>query len=102
MMSKIKNIVKYDRDGHADHTQICTGDSLKIERKPTEEDEEDDFCNVCQEDLFFSSQITKRIAILDRGHKEVKGWICPYCFTEFDNRDNILVLMSKSAIQGKA
>ena len=101
-MPKIRNIVKYDRDGHADHTQICTGDNVKIEREYTGEEEDDDFCDVCQEDLFFSSEITKRIAILDREKKEVKGWVCPACFTEFDNKDNILVLMSNSAVQGKA
>jgi len=95
-----KTIVKFDKDGHADITQICTGQPVPMVRE--EIDGDDDLCSVCSEDLFFSSEVTKRIAILDGDLKEVAGWVCPACFTEFDNKDNILVLMSRSPIQGKS
>ncbi len=96
-----KNIVKFDKDGHADLTQICTGKHIMLKRD-CPPDGEDDLCSVCSEDLFFSSEVTKRIAILDGDLREVAGWVCPACFTEFDNKDNILVLMSRSPIQGKS
>jgi hypothetical protein len=95
-----KNILRFNKDGHADVTQLFTGQHIEMCR--TDDGGEEDLCNVCQEDLFFSSEATKRIAILDGELNEVAGWVCPACFTEFDNKDNILVLMSRSPIQGKS
>ena len=60
-----------------------------------------DACPVCDKELFYSPEITKRIAIVDN-EEEVKGWICPECYSEFDMSDNIKTLLSKSSIQGKA
>lgn len=100
-MSKEKPVVRYDKDGKRYDTEFCweatpleRADEVKIEEG------EPDLCGVCDTDLFFSSEITKRIAILG-DDKSVTGWICPSCFTEFDNKDKILVLMSKSSVQGK-
>lgn len=95
-----KTVLKFNKDGVPDLQQICTGQHVPMSREDCIED--DDLCSVCSEDLFFSSEVTKRIAILDGDLKEVAGWVCPACFTEFDNKDNILVLMSRSPIQGKS
>ena len=101
---KVKNekVVIYNRDGKAQSTQVCTGGLTPL--RPITEDEpyEADLCNVCDTDLFFTSDVTKRIAILNGKGDEVTGWVCPTCYTEFDNKDNIQVLMSKTSVQGKA
>ena len=60
-----------------------------------------DACPVCDKELFYSPDITKRIAVVDN-HEEVKGWICPECYSEFDMGDNIKTLLAKSNIQGRA
>lgn len=97
-----KPVVRYNKDGKQYDTEMCwEATPLGREEDLIVEKGEPDLCNVCNEDLFFSSEVTKRIAILG-DDKSVTGWICPSCYTEFDNQDKILVLMSKSSIQGKA
>jgi len=99
-MAKEKPVVRYDKEGQKYDTEVCW-QATPLEREIEREEGEPDLCNVCDEDLFYSSEVTKRIAILS-DDKQVTGWVCPSCFTEFNNKDKILVLMSKSSIQGKA
>tara|TARA_R100000458_G_scaffold46828_1_gene45418 strand:+ start:957 stop:1262 length:306 start_codon:yes stop_codon:yes gene_type:complete len=101
-MGKVAKVIRFDKDGEQFQSDI-SGDSV-TELKTNCQDTEDgpvDPCPSCDENLFYTSEVTKRIAILD-GDQQVSGWICPSCFTEFDNNDNILILMSRSSIQGKA
>lgn len=100
-----KDIIKYDRDGQGISAEICTGDPIPLNRELEDilsESDGTDLCKVCKEDLFYSSEVTKRIAILGDGNDKVTGWVCPSCFTEFDIKDKIIVLMSRSSVQGKA
>ena len=60
-----------------------------------------DACPVCDEELFYTNEITKRIAVVDNS-EELQGWICPKCYSEFDMKDNIKTLFAKSSIQGSA
>ena len=60
-----------------------------------------DACPVCDEELFYTPEITKRIAVVDNA-EELQGWICPTCFSEFDIEDNIKTLFAKSGVQGRA
>ena len=102
MPKKSRNIVKYDKEGIPSTAEICAGDPVPMHREIMNTIEDDDLCSVCAEDLFFSSEVTKRIAILGSDDSDVIGWVCPACFTEFDIQDKIIVLMSRSAVQGKA
>ena len=97
--SRVK-VITYDKDGVSIDSDVCTGDLVPIKGLLTPY--EDDLCKVCEEDLFFTSEVTKRIAILNGKGDEVTGWVCPACYTEFDQTDNILVLMSRTSVQGKA
>jgi len=104
-MPKGKKIIKYDAEGGFTENEVCTGgtfDHLHDEYlgKDEQNDPHDD-CPVCDKNLYYTSTITKRIAILDT-EKEVTGWVCPSCYTEFDNRDSVICLMTNSAVQGKA
>ena len=58
-----------------------------------------DACPVCDKELFYSPDITKRIAVVDN-QEDIQGWICPECYSEFDMGDNIKTLIAKSAVQG--
>jgi len=60
-----------------------------------------DSCPVCDEELFYSPEITKRIAIVDN-EETLQGWICPKCYSEFDMNDNLKTLFAKSSVQGSA
>jgi len=60
-----------------------------------------DACPVCDGELFYSPDITKRIAVVDN-QEDIQGWICPECYSEFDMSDNIKTLLAKSAVQGRA
>ena len=60
-----------------------------------------DPCPICDKDLHLTSNFTKRIGLID-GDKEVTGWICPECDSEFDLNDNIVYIYGENSIQGKA
>ena len=60
-----------------------------------------DPCPICDSDLYFNSNITKRIGLLDV-HREITGWTCPKCNSEFDLKDNIVYIYGENSIQGKA
>lgn len=60
-----------------------------------------DPCPVCDYDLYFDSDATKRIGIINV-KRQVLGWICPECDSEFDLDDNIVYIYGEDSIQGKA
>jgi len=103
-----KEVITYDAEGKVLKKTSVEGKLLKRENKTSElkdiveeiGSKIDDCCSVCDENLFFTSEVTKRIALLD-DCEEVIGWICPGCYTQFDMDDNIQVLYSKNNIQGK-
>jgi uncharacterized protein YbaR (Trm112 family) len=96
----IEDLVQYGRHGEI---KMISVNEFDEDYPPSEQSPEDapDYCPVCQKDLFYSEEITKRIAILNC-EQSVTGWVCPSCYSEFDKKDNILVLMSKSAVQGES
>tara|TARA_R110002051_G_scaffold88750_2_gene156457 strand:- start:2177 stop:2482 length:306 start_codon:yes stop_codon:yes gene_type:complete len=101
-MSKIKqtDTMQYGRHGEI---RMVSVHETEGKYPPSEQSPEDspDNCPVCKTDLYYSEEVTKRIAILDC-EEIVTGWVCPSCYSEFDNKDNILVLMSKSPVQGES
>ena len=60
-----------------------------------------DACLVCDYDLYFNSKVTQRIGIINIA-RDVVGWICPECDSEFDLDDNIVYIYGENSAQGKA
>ena len=60
-----------------------------------------DPCPICDFDLYYNSDVTQRIGIINVKRK-VLGWICPECDSEFDLDDNIVYIYGEDSIQGKA
>ena len=60
-----------------------------------------DACLVCDYDLYFNSKVTQRIGIINV-ERDVVGWICPECNSEFDLDDNIVYIYGENSAQGKA
>ena len=42
-----------------------------------------DLCPICDKNLYLNSDFTQRIGLID-SEREVTGWICPECSSEFD------------------
>ena len=60
-----------------------------------------DPCPICDIDLYLNSNFTQRIGLID-SDREVTGWICPECDSEFDLNDNIVYIYGENSVQGKA
>ena len=60
-----------------------------------------DLCPVCDYNLYFNSKYTQRIGVLDET-KDIVGWICPECSSEFDLENNILYIYGENSTQGIA
>ena len=60
-----------------------------------------DLCKICDANLYYNKKVTKRIGLLDV-HREITGWICPKCNSEFDLEDNIVYIYGENSAQGKA
>ena len=61
----------------------------------------EDPCPVCDLDLYFNEKVTQRVGLINR-YRDVTGWICPECDSEFDLDDNIVYIYGEDSIQGKA
>tara|TARA_R100001443_G_scaffold98626_1_gene105674 strand:+ start:329 stop:556 length:228 start_codon:yes stop_codon:yes gene_type:complete len=75
---------------------LPTKKSKKITKKVKK-----DLCPVCDYNLYFNSKYTQRIGVLD-GTKDIIGWICPECSSEFDLDNNILYIYGENSTQGMA
>jgi hypothetical protein len=60
-----------------------------------------DVCTVCDYDLYFNEKVTQRVGLINK-YKDVVGWICPECDSEFDLDDNIVYIYGENSIQGNA
>ena len=60
-----------------------------------------DLCPICDKDLYLNEEFTRRIGLID-SDKEVTGWICPKCKSEFDINNIIVYIYGENSIQGKA
>ena len=69
--------------------------------KKTKSVKKKDLCPVCDYNLYFNSQFTQRIGVLD-GTKDIIGWICPECSSEFDLNNNILYIYGSDNVKGLA
>ena len=60
-----------------------------------------DPCPVCEENLYYDDDYTRRIGLLDN-YDELEGWMCPYCRATFDNFNNLSYIRTVNTTQGKA
>ena len=60
-----------------------------------------DLCPVCDYNLHFNTEFTQRIGLLDKD-KDIIGWICPKCHSEFDLNNNIVYIYGENSMQGEA
>ena len=51
-----------------------------------------DPCPVCDKELFFNEDYSRRAGLLD-DNEECVGWMCPYCYTEFDFENRVTYIM---------
>ena len=98
-MANDKKVMQYGRHGLVRLSNISPDSKAQIP-KPNNHSESDDLCLVCDEDLFYNNDVTKRIAILNDTH-DVTGWVCPNCFSEFV-MGGVVTLMSKQPVQGES
>ena len=77
-----------------------TKQNLSLTKKNKAEQEKDP-CPVCDYNLYFNSKVTQRIGVMD-STKDIVGWICPDCSSEFDLNDNILYIYGEDSTQGIA
>jgi uncharacterized protein YbaR (Trm112 family) len=61
----------------------------------------DDPCPVCQEELYYDEDYTRRIGIID-DYDKLEGWMCPYCRATFDNSNNLSYINTMNTTQVKA
>ena len=64
-------------------------------------EEEKDLCPVCDYNLYLNTKFTQRIGVLDEA-KDIVGWICPECASEFDLNNNIMYIYGEDSAQGEA
>jgi len=60
-----------------------------------------DPCPVCDSELYFGKDLTKRCGLLTK-FDEIVGWLCPYCKSEFDADDNIVEIFTNLVMKGRA
>ena len=56
-----------------------------------------DLCPVCDENLYYNNDTTQRVGLLAEDDYSIEGWMCPFCKSRFDIKDN-LVNINHSAI----
>ena len=61
-----------------------------------------DLCPVCDENLYYDEQITKRIGLLANDDYTVEGWMCPECKSRFDINDKLTYIDASNNMPGKA
>ena len=61
-----------------------------------------DLCPVCDENLYYDEQITKRIGLIANDDYTVEGWMCPECKSRFDINDKLTYINASNNMPGKA
>ena len=61
-----------------------------------------DLCPVCDENLYYDEQITKRIGLLANDDYTVEGWMCPECKSRFDINDKLTYINASNNMPGNA
>ena len=72
----------------------------KLSVTRTKKSKPKDLCPVCEKDLYFNTDLSKRVGLTD-GDDEVIGWLCPYCKTEFDFNEKVIYILGNEYIRGE-
>ena len=78
-----------ERKQNLSHTQKKKGKKFK------------DPCPVCDKDLFFNQDYSQRAGLLDE-NEECVGWMCPFCYSEFDFTNRVTYIMPMENERGIA
>ncbi len=61
----------------------------------------EELCKVCDYNLYLDSEFTRKIGLLDK-NKDIIGWMCPKCNSEFDYNNGIVYIYGENYEQGEA
>ena len=70
-------------------------------RKSSNLDKEEDFCLVCNYNLYFNKKVTTRIGFFD-SKENITGWLCPNCKSEFNLKNKVVELFGDDIPKGEA
>ena len=104
MGKKMAKVTTFDRHG-IPKSAFLTEPGYKIQFKQALDNVESkvkDDCPVCDESLYLTPDVTKRIAVMDDQEEDIIGWICPNCFSQFDMDDVPEILLSRNNIQAES
>ena len=62
----------------------------------------EDLCPVCDENLYYDSQVTQRVGVLADDDYTIEGWMCPFCRAQFDLDNNLLYINPQNIQLGRA
>ena len=61
-----------------------------------------DLCPVCDENLYYNNDMTQRVGLLAEDDFTIEGWMCPFCKSQFDLKDNLVNMSDYSTNIGRA
>ena len=73
----------------------------KLSHTQKSDDKKLDLCPVCDVNLYYNENYTKRYGIVDNDGYVI-GWICPKCRTEFDKSNRPSKIMDENHMRGEA
>jgi len=74
--------------------QICSHIQKKKKKK--------DNCPVCDENLYYDREVTQRVGILADDDYTIEGWMCPFCNSQFDLKNNLMYINPTNISIGRA
>ena len=61
-----------------------------------------DLCPVCDESLYYDGEITQRVGLLADDDYTIEGWMCPFCNSQFDLKNNLMYINPTNISIGRA
>ncbi len=76
--------------------------SVTLKAKKNKKGEEKDPCMVCDRNLYYNAEYSRRIGLVDE-NCDILGWMCPHCGSEFNQKNELITLkVEYDGIEGKA
>ena len=78
-----------------------------MEKRPTslltqKKKKNKDLCPVCDKNLFFDIYTTQRVGLLADDDFTIEGWMCPFCSSQFDLKNNLVFISPRNLSIGRA
>ena len=61
-----------------------------------------DPCPVCDINLYHNNAVTQRVGLLADDDYTVEGWMCPFCKSQFDLKNNLVFINPRNISIGRA